>query len=79
MQQRKTSEFAEHAPQGLVWRKSSSSGGGNPDCIELARSTDLAFVRNSRNPAGAYLKFPIDHWQIFLSTVKSGPPGQHPC
>lgn len=40
------------APSG-IWRKSSFSGGGNGDCVEVAGS--LGAVRDSKNPTGPVL------------------------
>lgn len=52
---------------GLVWRKSSYSGGGNNDnCVEVAFSGLVAGVRDSKNPLGGPLAFPASAWQRFL-------------
>ena len=49
---------------GIVWRKSSYSGSG--DCVEIGwKAADVA-VRDSKNPTGPTLSFPIHHWQAFL-------------
>lgn len=59
----------------LAWRKSSRSGGssGGGDCVEVA---DLPgggrAVRDSKNPAGAQLRFTPSEWTAFVGGVKDG-------
>ncbi|MET0135876.1 MAG: DUF397 domain-containing protein, partial [Kibdelosporangium sp.] len=44
---------------GLTWRKSRhSSTGSNADCVEIARTSQAAAVRDSKNPAAGMLTFP---------------------
>ncbi|HEX6340793.1 DUF397 domain-containing protein [Umezawaea sp.] len=43
----------------LVWRKSSYSGGGGSECVELAFPTAGVAVRDSKNPDGPVLVFPV--------------------
>ncbi|HET6292823.1 MAG TPA: DUF397 domain-containing protein [Kribbella sp.] len=38
----------------IHWRKSSFSGGGNNDCVELVGTLDA--VRDSKNPGGPILR-----------------------
>jgi hypothetical protein len=41
---------------GLIWRKSSySGGGGNDACVELAHLGSMIAVRDSKNPTGPAL------------------------
>ena len=42
----------------LVWRKSSYSGGGGNECVEVAFPPARVAVRDSKNPAGPRLAFP---------------------
>jgi hypothetical protein len=52
---------------GLVWRKSSRSGGGNNDnCVEVAFSAPGVAVRDSKNPRAGLVAFPASAWQRFL-------------
>jgi Domain of unknown function (DUF397) len=53
-----------HAPEldGLTWRKSSYSGGGNGNCVEMARDVQLVAVRDSKNPDGPTLAFLPRAW-----------------
>jgi hypothetical protein len=58
----------EHA--GIVWRKSTASGGGN--CVEVAFAETSVFVRQSRDPLGPILSFSREAWAQFLASAKSG-------
>ncbi|AOS65245.1 DUF397 domain-containing protein [Actinoalloteichus hymeniacidonis] len=55
-----------------TWRKSiRSNGAGN--CVEVATIRELIGVRDSKNPNGPVLWFPIIHWMEFLDQVEKGP------
>ncbi|HEY3749427.1 MAG TPA: DUF397 domain-containing protein [Pseudonocardiaceae bacterium] len=47
------------------WRKSSYSGGGNGNCVEVAVRTEAVGVRDSKN-TGPTLEFPAEQWHLFL-------------
>ena len=52
---------------GARWRKSSrSSGGGAEACVELAYVDSVTGVRDSKNPSGPVLTFPLTDWSRFL-------------
>ncbi|WP_433266881.1 DUF397 domain-containing protein [Actinosynnema sp. CS-041913] len=53
-------------PEALTWRKSSYSGGGNTDCVEIAQAGRAVAVRDSKNPTGPVIAFPLGKWQAFL-------------
>jgi Domain of unknown function (DUF397) len=53
----------------MTWKKSSYSGNGGGECVEIA-NTDRVLVRDSKNPEGAKLVFGTDAWQRFTSQVK---------
>ena len=57
---------------GVTWRKSTRSGGGAGNCIEVAKATELAAVRDSKDPEGGVLAFERDAFGAFLSGIKSG-------
>ncbi|MEO7196322.1 MAG: DUF397 domain-containing protein [Pseudonocardiaceae bacterium] len=72
-------------PDRIVWRTSSYSGNqgacvevgwrtssystNQGDCVEVAPAPEGILVRDSKNPAGPALAFPISAWQTFLTTL----------
>jgi Domain of unknown function (DUF397) len=54
------------------WRKSSYSGNGGGDCVEVARSLPgIVAVRDSKNPDGPVLFISRDEWVGFIARVRS--------
>ncbi|WP_381567211.1 DUF397 domain-containing protein [Streptomyces eurythermus] len=54
-----------------VWRKSSYSGGGANDCVEVADGyPGVVPVRDSKVPAGSALIFGTSSWSAFVDGVK---------
>ena len=69
-------------PDGIVWRKSSYSGGNgdcvevgwrtsshsgdNGDCVEVKVETAGVAVRDSKFSTGPTLAFPVSTWRTFL-------------
>lgn len=47
------------------WRKSSRSTSVS-NCVEVASQGILTAVRDSKNPAGPTLAFPVSSWSAFL-------------
>lgn len=56
---------------GARWRTSSRSGGGQ-NCVEVARSTTWAAVRDTKNREAATLTFDAAAFDAFLSNIKAG-------
>lgn len=52
----------------LTWRKSSFSGASN--CVEVATSGDLVFIRDSKDPEGPVLTTSLDQWRAFVEYVR---------
>ncbi|MFD7655548.1 DUF397 domain-containing protein [Actinosynnema sp. NPDC059797] len=48
------------------WRKSSYSGGGNTNCVEVAFAPEAVGVRDSKNTAPR-LAFTPTAWRAFVS------------
>jgi hypothetical protein len=64
-----------------VWRKSSCSGNGGADCVEVAIVSNagapkpnnrLFAVRDSKDPDGPKLLFTSGEWTAFVSGIKRG-------
>jgi hypothetical protein len=56
-----------------VWKKSSLSGNGGGNCVEVATNLPgLIAVRDSKNPSGPALRFTPAEWDAFLGGVKLG-------
>ncbi|MEU6232338.1 DUF397 domain-containing protein [Kitasatospora sp. NPDC047058] len=58
--------------RSAVWRKSSYSA-QQGQCVEVAIGSPRAVpVRDSKDPHGPALAFPVDAWQSFVTAVRSG-------
>jgi hypothetical protein len=55
------------------WRKSSYSGNGGANCVEVKRGPGGAVaMRDSKNPAGPTLSIERIQWLGFVAEVKAG-------
>jgi Domain of unknown function (DUF397) len=64
--------LSENPGSGLNWVKSSLSF-SNGNCVEVASLPDGGVgVRNSRDAAGAVLRFTPDEWHAFLGGARNG-------
>lgn len=62
--------FPEYDLSTAVWRKSTYSGGGGNDCLEVADGHPaLVPVRDSKNPHGPKLVFRAETWSAFVEAV----------
>ncbi|MFI5755055.1 DUF397 domain-containing protein [Streptomyces sp. NPDC051569] len=52
-----------------AWLKSSYSGSGGGDCVEVGLASDAVHVRDSKSPLGAALRVPSEGWSVFVSYV----------
>ena len=55
------------------WRKSSYSGNGGGNCVEVGNGTGRVLVRDTKDRAGDVLTVPADVWARFTSSLKLGP------
>ncbi|CAM5667416.1 DUF397 domain-containing protein [Streptomyces chartreusis] len=54
-----------------TWHKSSYSGGGGDDCLEVTHDLPgLVPVRDSKTPHGPALIFPASVWAAFVNAVR---------
>jgi hypothetical protein len=54
----------------LTWRKSSYSGHGGGECVEIAPTdTGIVATRDSKNPTGPTLRFRAGQWTAFLGVI----------
>jgi Domain of unknown function (DUF397) len=56
---------------GMNWRKSSYSGNGGGNCVEVAGHASRVLVRDSKNKASAKLAFTTASWRAFTTKVKT--------
>jgi hypothetical protein len=58
------------------WRKSSFSGGGGEDCVEVASfaTTRMIALRDSKNPTGPRLHLSQAQWSKFIDAIKGDEP-----
>jgi hypothetical protein len=59
--------------ESMIWRKSSYSGNGGLECVELARTStgDIA-TRDSKAPNDGMLRFNPRAFRAFLADIKRG-------
>jgi hypothetical protein len=54
------------------WRKSSYSGNGGGNCVEVASDLPgVVAVRDSKNPDGPVLSFSRNEWERFISRMRT--------
>jgi hypothetical protein len=61
----------------LVWFKSSYSGSGGGECVEVAASPGAVHVRDSKDRTGPSLSFSADAWTEFVGFATAEP--DHPA
>jgi hypothetical protein len=53
------------------WRKSSYSGSGDNDCVEVAFAASAVGVRDSKNTSGPTLAFSATAWRNYTRTTRT--------
>ncbi|MFI6286565.1 DUF397 domain-containing protein [Streptomyces sp. NPDC051018] len=53
-----------------AWFTSSFSGAGATECVEAARLTEGAAVRDSKDPCGARIGFSRSAWSDFIGALR---------
>jgi Domain of unknown function (DUF397) len=56
---------------GARWRKSSFSGGGGSNCVEIADAGQAIAVRDSKDASGPVLVLGQCAWRQFAAKVKA--------
>jgi hypothetical protein len=56
----------------LNWQKSSFSGGGASNCVEVGADGDQILLRDSKDPNGTVLSFTPDEWDAFVKGAAAG-------
>ncbi|WP_019631523.1 DUF397 domain-containing protein [Actinomadura atramentaria] len=56
----------------IAWRKSSYSGNGGGNCVEVAAAGGLSLARDSKDPEGPVLAVDSHRWGSFLGRIKAG-------
>ena len=65
-----TVERITESLDGLHWFKSSYSGSGGGDCVEVAADCDAVYVRDSKAAGdGPVLRIGRDEWAAFTALV----------
>jgi hypothetical protein len=54
----------------LKWRKSTFSGNGGADCVEVGSADGGVVVRDTKNHEGSVLHFSAETWRRFAGQVK---------
>ncbi|MGK5450034.1 DUF397 domain-containing protein [Streptomyces radiopugnans] len=54
-------------PDGRFWSKSSYSGSGGGDCVEVAAGPEAVYVRDSETAGGPVLRVGRDGWAAFVA------------
>jgi hypothetical protein len=55
----------------LTWRKSSYSGNGGSNCVEVAGDGNGILVRDTKDPGGPVHSYPADAWRALVASVKA--------
>jgi hypothetical protein len=59
-----------NSPDRTTWRKSTYSGGGGNNCLEIGEGHPLVPVRDSKTPHGPKLTFRPETWTAFVEDLK---------
>jgi len=58
--------------RNLRWWKSSRSGSGQSQCVEVATAEGTWYVRDSKDPNGGVLAVDGGQWRAFIDELRSG-------
>lgn len=63
-------ELDAHRSVELTWQKSSYSGSGGGNCIEVATAPGTVHVRDSKDQRGPVLSFSTEQWTAFIDFAR---------
>ncbi len=55
----------------MNWRKSNYSSSNGGECVEVADNGSRILIRDTKNKAGAILRFSPDAWRYFAKQIKN--------
>jgi hypothetical protein len=55
-----------------TWRKSSYSGGGHQNCLEITESPRAVKIRDTQHRELGHLSVPVAEWKAFVKATKAG-------
>ncbi|MET7901247.1 DUF397 domain-containing protein [Streptomyces sp. NPDC005355] len=64
-------EVASLDLDSAAWRRSSYSNQAGGNCVEVGDMARVVPVRDSKNPDGSVLVFPVASWAAFLRELKT--------
>jgi uncharacterized protein DUF397 len=59
---------------GKSWRKSTYSGNGGSDCVEVGHAARVVLVRDTKDRDGVTLSVPADVWRALTEELKRSLP-----
>jgi hypothetical protein len=59
------------------WFKSSYSGGGNDQCVEVTRTSDVVIIRHSKHSTAGTITFTHDQWARFVAEACADSPSNN--
>jgi hypothetical protein len=59
-----------NSPEDVRWRKARHCGSNA--CVEVAKVGDLYWVRDSKHPQAAPMRFSREEWDAFVTGVRGG-------
>ncbi|WP_181786175.1 DUF397 domain-containing protein [Streptomyces phytophilus] len=62
------------SPREFAWVKSSYSGSGGGECVEVAAAAERVHVRDSKDPSGPVLTVSPEAWTSFVAFASAQQP-----
>lgn len=63
--------LSDDGRERLEWRKAKRSM-NNGACAEVATEVGVVAVRDSKDPYGPVLRYPVTSWRSFVSAARNG-------